>query len=246
MERFNGSRELTVRERIRHNILPSETERTDIPDSFIAAGSRLSEIRTSAPGSTGDLEEENQRQYISDCSSLFAPMRSLSHEIWEAIFLDPQIHGIVHIDQYVRSSVVDECNTDILAPVSHYWRCVALATPRLWSSFFIRSYRGPQVLQLLQLFLERSKNAPLSIVLKLGLPNEEIVGELVKHAERWIKFTVDSMSWSGINSPYLALLAPVCGRLQRLEELSLDFEPFLHTTVTSTMNLFKEVPKLHA
>ncbi|KAJ7689325.1 hypothetical protein B0H17DRAFT_640820 [Mycena rosella] len=140
MDPTNG-RGLTVRDRIRHNVLPSETERQAIIESVAATEARLSEM--AATGATRDLEAEgnNLRQYISDCSSLAAAIRSLSHDILETIFLDTQIHGIVNIRRVASDSslVVDGRNPDVLASVSHHWRSVALATPRLWSSIRVKA-----------------------------------------------------------------------------------------------------------
>ncbi|KAJ7488916.1 hypothetical protein FB451DRAFT_680384 [Mycena latifolia] len=89
-----------------------------------------------------------------------APIRLLSQDILEIIFLDPEIHGVVSISG--SPSRVVEGNPHLLASVSYYWRCVALGIPRLWSSFQVKGCAGQYSLRRLQLCLERSKDATLS------------------------------------------------------------------------------------
>ncbi|KAJ7689340.1 hypothetical protein B0H17DRAFT_1135146 [Mycena rosella] len=242
MEQLNGQG-LNIRERIRHNILPSETERAAILESVITAESRLSEIRAAAPGSTGVIEEEIQlRRYISDCSSLFAPIRLRSDDLLETIFL-LNIHGIVNFNYDTRFLVVDPRNPNALAAVSRHWRSAALDTPWLWSSFHVTGSRCQYTLRRLQLHLERSEDAALTIILDLssGLPlNLEILDEIMKHAERWIGFRISTPHYQ-----YLNLFASVCDRLHWLEEISFELTPgTAQIDPTSDMNALKEAPKL--
>ncbi|KAJ6468058.1 hypothetical protein DFH09DRAFT_1094711 [Mycena vulgaris] len=242
MEQSN-SRKLTLRDYIRHNILPSDGERKSIIDAVNAARKRLSEIRATPRSAAHNAEETTLRQYIADYSSLVAPVRLLSHDILETIFLAPEIHGVVAIGEVEPSSVVGRHNPQILASVSHYWRCVALDTPRLWSSFSVNGCRGAYSLRHLLRCLERSKGAPLSITLDLasGLPpNQEILDAIMAHAERWIDFSIMSPPYQ-----YLHLFAPVRGRLHRLERISFSFSEGLNKFADGEYrDAFEDAPNL--
>ncbi|KAJ7488918.1 hypothetical protein FB451DRAFT_680395 [Mycena latifolia] len=242
MEQFNGHN-LTIRDRIRHNILPSDVERQAIVESVTAAKERLSEIRAMDSGSPEyaghNVEENTLCQYISDHASMCAPIRLLSQDILETIFLNPKIHGSVYISRSQSRAVAG--SPHVLASVSHYWRCVALGTPRLWSSIYINGCRRYS-LRHLRLCLERSKDAALSIIivdLRDGRPFDslgmDILHEIMTHAERWVNLEILTKI-----PDCLDLFAPVRGRLPWLEKISLKFSSDIMWG-----DVFNEAPRLH-
>ncbi|KAJ7871963.1 hypothetical protein B0H14DRAFT_3567225 [Mycena olivaceomarginata] len=154
------------------------------------------------------------------------------------------IHGIVNIGPV--SSSLDggtHCgNPHIIASVSYYWRCVALETPRLWSTFSVHGCRGKNSLRLVRLYLERSKDAPLSITLDLSGSNQvnhDILHEIWKHAERWIDISIRPQS-------YLPIFAPVRGRLHLLKQIQIFAECNFEPVYEAECDALAEAPKLRA
>jgi hypothetical protein len=144
---FHFNEPLTLQDRLRHGILPTAPERNAIVDSITAAEQRMYDIRAAGSAIQGspaspDDEETALCQYISDYSSMLAPIRALPQDVLEHIFLDPAICDTVLIGRAGMSSAVNGHNPHILASVCHYWRCVALETPRLWSTFEVNGCGG--------------------------------------------------------------------------------------------------------
>ncbi|KAJ6513624.1 hypothetical protein C8R47DRAFT_616471 [Mycena vitilis] len=199
----------TIRDRLRHNILPSDEERGEMQDSLAVARQRLAEIH----GIDAPVEGIALREYISEYSSLLAPIRLLTHDILENVFADPEISQMIRIGRITPTLVVER-NPYLLASVSHYWMCVALQTPELWSKFAINACGDGQALSQLRACLERSGTLPLSIELTLPgiIPdfpslNKDILNDLVFNAERWGRI------WIMMPKDNIRLLAQVHGTL---------------------------------
>ncbi|KAF7377284.1 F-box domain-containing protein [Mycena sanguinolenta] len=217
-----------IRDRLRYNILPSDAEKSAIQLSIEYAQSRLAEIAS-------ETSEEQQsraalQEYISDCSSLLAPIRQLSIEILQLILADPDIHDTKWIGTYR----------------------VARATPILWSSFQV-SLRRPQWsdLQLIRTRLELSKKAPLTISFNAGyMYPEDESPELRLHTqavkEIMAEFLLEAERWACLVLPFeydvMALLSPAQGRLLRLEALGFG----RYVGRQERIEIFNDAPKLRS
>ncbi|KAJ6482698.1 hypothetical protein C8R45DRAFT_1150233 [Mycena sanguinolenta] len=212
-----------IRDRLRYNILPSDVEKAAIQLSIDFAKSRLAEIE--AHDTTQDSNVAFRR-YISDYSSLLAPIRRLSVEILLLIFLDPDLHDSKWIGP---NQVMIVYRPYAIGGVSYHWREVTRATPMLWSSFQI-SFRRRQCtdLERIRTALELSKHLTLSISFGSAYmyPEDgsselrqhiqavtEIAAEILLHAERWGRLVVP------LERNFLDLLSPARGRLLCLQEL---------------------------
>ncbi|KAJ7256167.1 hypothetical protein B0H12DRAFT_1112678 [Mycena haematopus] len=113
-------------DRLRYNILPSDMERPAIQHSIRFAQSCLA--KEAPQDSATRYSAVALRQYISDYSSLLAPIRRLSVEILQLILVDPNIHD----RRWIGSHRVVMYRTKAIGGVSNHWREV------------IRATRGPQ------------------------------------------------------------------------------------------------------
>ncbi|KAF7369357.1 F-box domain-containing protein [Mycena venus] len=241
----------SIRDRLRDNILPLDTERLAIRDSIAVARSRLAELEASGlhfprkdPHYHGPAA---LRQYISDYSSLLAPIRLLAVEILQAIFVHPDLHGF----ERMGPRIITMYRRHVIGKVSHHWREVARGTPELWSSFQVKLfvYKPYPDLEGLRLRLDRSKGVPLSISFDLMPPKQvdeperpgytarvaETVAPFLCHAERWahVALPLDSVS--------ISVFAPVQDRLLRLETLA-----FIGAAdrLSREVRIFANAPKL--
>ncbi|KAJ7778999.1 hypothetical protein B0H16DRAFT_1838164 [Mycena metata] len=193
-------------------------------------------------------EEQAFSGYISEYSSLLAPIRRLPHDILEMIFLQQPIHMYISLSQLQPSLVVNELNTHLLASVSHHWRSTSLDCPRMWSAFEINAYGGKSTLTRLRLCIERSREATLTILLNLSTgstlgmeptPNMDILNELMKIPKRWGLLSIAVQSWA-----QMELLAPVRGHLHSLRHLQLSFGGGI-SVQPPAVPLFENTPRLY-
>ncbi|KAJ6513627.1 hypothetical protein C8R47DRAFT_616519 [Mycena vitilis] len=228
----------TIRDRLRHNVLPSDAERGTIMASLVAAREQLKEDRT-----LDAVERTALHEYISEYSSLLAPIRRLTHDILEHVFTDPEISQMIRIGRMTPALVVRN-DPYVLASVCHYWMCVALQTHELWSKFAINAYADGRALRHLRVCLERSGILPLSIDLghpTIGIPNfpslnEDILNDVMFNAERWGRLRVS------MPNKDIMPLAPVYGRLHRLQEIT--FLCGSLGTPGEPLNTFEVAPEL--
>ncbi|KAF8186466.1 hypothetical protein K438DRAFT_1835664 [Mycena galopus ATCC 62051] len=234
-----------VRHRLRYNIAPLDAERPAIRDSIRAAQLRLAEIQDSAEHDNVS-EAVALSQYISDSSSLLAPIRLLSVEILQIIFVHPDIHSSLNIG----SDAVTIYGPEVIGKVSYHWREVARVTPELWSSFQVKLKDGRYSdLEQIRLRLERSKSVPLTISFDWEESDSEstqsshvqavgeIVAEFLLHVERWAHVTL-FVDWE-----FLSHLSSARGRLPLLE--AVGFRGKLDGN-SKELKIFKDVPKLRS
>ncbi|KAF8186462.1 hypothetical protein K438DRAFT_1031940 [Mycena galopus ATCC 62051] len=210
-------------DRLRYNVLPLDMERPTIRESIGAAESHLAEMEALDLPDTLS-EKAALRQYISHYSSLLAPIRRLSVEILQIIFLDPNLHD----SERIAFDFVTMYRPDAFVGVSYHWREVAHGTAKLWASFQITLHSGRcSNIHRIRRGLERSKNVPLSInfspfafspeshTLEARMHTqavEEIAAEFLLHAERWAYVMLPPK-----NHQFLSILCPARGRLPMLE-----------------------------
>ncbi|KAJ7983294.1 hypothetical protein DFH06DRAFT_718062 [Mycena polygramma] len=232
----------TIRDRLRHNVLPSDSERSTIMESLVVAREQLRK-----DWALDAVERTALRSYISEYSSLLAPIRRLTHDILEKVFAGPEISQMIRIGSLTPALVVGR-DPYLLASICHYWMCVALQTHELWSKFAINACGDDYALSKLRTCLERSGTLPLSIDLTLPaiafggyasqlVHNRDILDALMSNAERWGHLRIS------MRKENVAVLAPVHGRLHRLQELSFNFDVPLGTP-SGPSTAFSVAPKL--
>ncbi|KAJ7131380.1 hypothetical protein C8R44DRAFT_850121 [Mycena epipterygia] len=244
-------REPTVRDCMRYGLQPSETERDAIRDSIAIARSRLSEVQSqeSTPGDPLglglDSEEGSLRQYISEYSSLLAPIRLLPVDILRTILLDPDIHDYAKMEKKAPPSIVAVYKPNVVASVAHHWMDVVRGTSEFWTSFQISlGYRLPRrVLQRLRLCIERSKDAALAISFDwesqytpFSPQQKDALNEILGHAERWAHVSLPMDPW------FLSLLSPARGRLHQLETIA--FTSGIRNPPEEDITVFQDAPNL--
>jgi hypothetical protein len=230
-----------VRDRLRYNLLPSGVERTAIVDSISIARLRLAEIQAQGSTASGLGDEElTLRQYIAEYSSLLAPIRLLSVDILQTVFVDPDIHGFTEMGMKPPPSTVYMYRPNVLAAVSHHWRDIVCETTQLWSSFKVPLWQSQYSLERVRLCLERSKDALLSMTFdwKPFSPLDgDVLQEVLDHAERWRHVQMP------LHGEFLSVLSPAKGRLHQLE--TLEFMGSGHRSGGShKFDTFEVAPKL--
>lgn len=128
-----------------------------------------------------------------------------------------------------------------LGMVCAYWREIMLSTPQLWSVISITAHFHPYTtrprIELLDLYLERSRQLPLTLVIddgpEGGLP-DEVIDRLVHHSHRWR----DVEASLGLEHKSLV---PLANKLPLLEKLSIggcdEFD--------ADYDVFQSLPALH-
>ncbi|KAJ7278031.1 hypothetical protein C8J57DRAFT_1503882 [Mycena rebaudengoi] len=179
----------SILDRLRNNILPSDLEIVQIKYSLRTARARLSVV--TPPDAA---ETETLRQYISNYSSLIAPIQKIPAEILSSILLHPDIHTMFHMSGLAKLR-----------------RSVLLDTSQFWASLDFEKSWGPGCFQRACLYLERSRTAPLSLRLRFTT-SLEVLNRLLQDTERWKDITVDSDN--------LPPLIAARGRLKNLEKVT--------------------------
>ncbi|KAF8151865.1 hypothetical protein K438DRAFT_1778684 [Mycena galopus ATCC 62051] len=236
-------------DRLRYNVLPLDMERPTIRESIGAAESHLAEMEALDLPDTLS-EKAALRQYISHYSSLLAPIRRLSVEILQIIFLDPNLHD----SERIAFDFVTMYRPDAFVGVSYHWREVAHGTAKLWASFQITLHSGRcSNIHRIRRGLERSKNVPLSInfspfafspeshTLEARMHTqavEEIAAEFLLHAERWAYVMLPPK-----NHQFLSILCPARGRLPMLEAVGFLGRP---DEEARQLKIFEEAPSLRS
>ncbi|KAJ7650823.1 hypothetical protein FB45DRAFT_888898 [Roridomyces roridus] len=120
------------------------------------------------------------------------------------------------------------------------WRKVALDFPSLWSSFMVNIRETTSHLRLLELYLQRSRDAPLSVRIHARYREQHldvagsraVLALLAQHSNRFFSLQLtgfwDGVEWFGIR-----------GKLPHLEILQLP-DSRIHET-----HQFDDVPRLH-
>ncbi|KAJ7022586.1 hypothetical protein C8F04DRAFT_1137765 [Mycena alexandri] len=186
----------SIRDRLRQNrVTVDEGKKAAIVGSLDAARARIFQIWAAGVSSRepASLEVITLQNYIAEYSSLFSKIRQLPDEILLLILLHPDIHDHLIIGHpSSRLSAVHPTTAHITA-VCTYWRSLVLAMPVFFASLNVLVTGSQNNLSLLRLFLLRSQNAPLSIIVQ-ARPNTRlnpaIVDAIVQQAPRWERLRI--------------------------------------------------------
>ncbi|KAJ6532010.1 hypothetical protein B0H19DRAFT_1005659 [Mycena capillaripes] len=195
-------------------------------------------------------EREQTHEALEAHRALLSPIRRIPPEVLSEIFIQclPQDTKFV---KFVKASVTD-CPL-LLTQVSSNWRCVALATPLLWSSITVNlSVKSclPN-LPLIKAWIARSGSCPLSFhiaesILKDYYDNSGIITSAaildlyVPYYHRWQNIRLEYQDWR-IETGFSKLprdMAP-----QSLESLHLARD-FWHPNEFDQLSLMLSAPRL--
>ncbi|KAJ7655281.1 hypothetical protein DFH06DRAFT_1414080 [Mycena polygramma] len=183
----------SIRERLRQNMIPSDAQRTTILQSLDVARARLSHLIVTNLSPSVHPDTTALEKYIAEYSSLLSGIRRLPDDLLQLIFLHPDIHGYLSAGNRNSGPVVAP-DTPHIAAVCSYWRCVLIQTPMFWASISVPIRAGQETLSILQLFLQRSQNVPLSLDIKSGEQSfpmhPGIIDALIQQSGRWLRISV--------------------------------------------------------
>ncbi|KAI0687712.1 hypothetical protein BC835DRAFT_390751 [Cytidiella melzeri] len=165
-----------------------------------------------------------------------APANTLPDEILAMVLEEACVHNFsfcCHYGEYKMEQSV------IISHVSRRWRNLALALPQIWQCIHITDLGPSQYDKVVELFLARSREAPLSIVVfdhsksyAGDVEHEELALRVVNRcwallctaAPRW---TFGSFWWNNRDVMKKLLQAEIsCVQLPNLRSLQFNFEPF--------------------
>ncbi|KII86350.1 hypothetical protein PLICRDRAFT_286421 [Plicaturopsis crispa FD-325 SS-3] len=154
--------------------------------------------------------------------------------------LPPEIWAEIFSYQEDGDTFRPDCAPLLHAQVCRHWRAICLSTPRLWSSLTIHFHRrnSDSQLALTKLYLERSREHPLSIELHIGRDSKDrsFVEALIPHSHRWLNVEL-MMPWSSVD-----LLDSVRDRIPILRKLHVFPHPL--DPWVSTTDAFTNAPSL--
>ncbi|KAJ7712369.1 hypothetical protein B0H16DRAFT_568923 [Mycena metata] len=246
----------SIRDLLRQNRVTLDEEKAAIAHSLDAARARIFQIWAAGLSSkdseraSSSLEVTALQTYITQYSSLFSKIRQLPEEILLLILVHPDIHDHLIIGHpSSRLSAVHPTTAHITA-VCAYWRSLVLETPVFFASLNVQVTGSQNNLALLRLFLLRSQNAPLSLVIaaRPNTPlNPDIVGALVQQAPRWERLRMPQ-------SQHADFISSIPAHLPLLETLVLGgtaalgrriIAPRLHTVaMRSAISEMDDIPNL--
>ncbi|KAK7001441.1 hypothetical protein R3P38DRAFT_3049152 [Favolaschia claudopus] len=141
-----------------------------------------------------NLEQKRRdlSKYVDEHSALISPMRRLPQDILGEIFL-------ACLPTHRNCAMSASEAPVLLGRICSAWRAISLATPRLWARLHIvepGEYDKnivPQRLEIVKMWLRRSRSCPLSVSLYCKhpyvppppQPYNVFLKELVLHAKRW-------------------------------------------------------------
>ncbi|KAK7051904.1 hypothetical protein R3P38DRAFT_2603082 [Favolaschia claudopus] len=209
-----------IREYLRNNYTPLNTEKQAIRDSIEMARTRLDALQTQ--DLLLDSEAQSLSSYIAEYSSLLAPIRRLPVDLLRTIFLDPDIHK--KKQQISYKSILTQYKPNRLGAVCHHWRCVTLETATMWAAFEVFLNQPSRYsIDALRIALQRSQNALLSVsfqpvisllTIECSASDIEMLHEVLQHTERW------AMVELPLNEGVLPHLSSAQGRLDHLHTLT--------------------------
>ncbi|KAJ6471236.1 hypothetical protein C8R47DRAFT_1147569 [Mycena vitilis] len=181
-----------------------------------------------------------------------SPVRRIPHDVLMEIFT-----ALKRVAQKASDIVgIGHGTGPILSRVCSQWRAIACDHVLLWSSFSFPILARNSA-QLVKLYLQRSKSAPLSVEIdasshmEAGSTGEEAITLLAAHSQRLFELRIFADQWvRGLGAEGLGAegdvvvhisipsLQPLRGHLSSLEVLELPLWPGLS-------NEFASVPRLH-
>ncbi|KAJ7626040.1 hypothetical protein FB45DRAFT_1084873 [Roridomyces roridus] len=192
----------------RENLVPDDEQRASIQET-------IAELQGPLDSHVDDSEVDHLRHHIDLWSSLLAPIRRIPREVLSEIFLQPSLHE----SPRARSPKFSHRGTNAILAVSHHWRETILSTAEFWAQFDVALPGNSNGASLLELYLKRSKQAPLSIaVLAWGagpIWHARILQLLISSCERWAHLYLET------GSAGLPALSPLRGHLPLLSSLDL-------------------------
>ncbi|KAJ7152331.1 hypothetical protein C8R46DRAFT_1197584, partial [Mycena filopes] len=215
----------------RNNSSPGPVEAAAIRQALVEAQARLDATKQYDTAQAAVLLRD-----IAYLSSQLAPIRCLPTEVLASILTDPCFGA----PSLTGSVAVVGRMADPVTVVSSHWRATALSTPQFWSVFCVSLSAPEGISELLQLYLDRSGNCPLNLMIRNkydAQPNHDILARLLSTSERWATLNLD------METQYLPLFEPVRGHLPLLERLGLHGHTPRQRTTT---NAFQLAPKLTA
>ncbi|KAJ7610059.1 hypothetical protein FB45DRAFT_1038100 [Roridomyces roridus] len=194
----------------RENIIPqNEQERTAIRQAIFGVQYRLD-------GSQDEADAEGLGPQLALLSSLLAPIRRLPPEILSGILRQPDLHPSVSNGPESAPAYFGGRGTSPILAVSCHWRATLLSTPDFWALFSITLPGDNRVARLFKMYLDRSKQSPLSIEIRARRPgtiHPGILQQLIESSVRWerLRLTLEPL--------HLFALSPIRGRLPILSSL---------------------------
>ncbi|KAK7051926.1 hypothetical protein R3P38DRAFT_2857738 [Favolaschia claudopus] len=228
----------SIRDRLRYNQPPSDSEKLAIQASIHVAQARLIE----PPSST--VEAAQIQAYIAQYSSLLAPIRRLPVDILRAIFLQPFAHPNNGRKPDAWTSIIVQYKPNTLGAVCFHWRCVTCETAPLWSHLIVLLNRPSRpTIDGLRIALRRAQNVPLDLDfhslcgMSWSAQDSDMMQEVLSHSERWSRISLI------LDSSLLQQLSPAQNRLQNLHALTLSGDTIDSFSLPRTL-VFSNAPKL--
>ncbi|KAL0564001.1 hypothetical protein V5O48_018054 [Marasmius crinis-equi] len=225
------SRAQQIQGMFQDTISSRERERAIASRFLNDAEKELKEIQLEMGKAERDVSAFKDKHVLSkECMETFhsplPPIHGLPPEVLTKIFA---IHCVnVPISTRVIPDIIS------ISQVCRLWREIVLSTPSLWSDFEVTGSYYPRsssgeiqedmvemfaLIRKVRLFMERSKNVPLTLTLSLGVGGakmQELLSILVESAERWKSLDIRSVDF------HHPVLEPLSCRLSSLQSLTLS------------------------
>ena len=199
-------------------------------------------------------EREVLKEYVNEHALLLTPARRVPVDIWSEIFF----HCLPQGDDLFASNPdeVPDCLSGRLSPrhpptlflqVCSSWRNIALSSPTLWSSIPLHSPYTQVPLSVVQTWLKRSQQAPLTVILT---PSSDELFTLLRGPAARAMFE-QSHRWRSVRIKLPIYSLPVFSLLKHnlpeLKELYIDFDsvfPPRYFDRLQELDIFLDAPKL--
>ncbi|KAK0445756.1 hypothetical protein EV421DRAFT_290621 [Armillaria borealis] len=199
---------------LRGNVALSDEGISQIQDTIFASDQAISHLFALLTGQCSQLNERHKSltQYVSQCRSLFAPIRRLPRDVLESIF--------AYVPRSAKNSL-DICSAPWhLAHICYTWRDIVFTTPLLWANIDIcppySRGEGPMLGRHLQLSEECPLDISFSFPKFVESEDIEIFSLILQHSTHWKRMQI-----TFLYDVYTVMrnLSTVAGKLPLLEEI---------------------------